>query len=102
MKSLNACISTEDSRLRLDRDIRLFNDDKWRLKAAHVETEQRADGLGLATDKARLEALSQLDFPRTLREIEVYGGMTGWLREHFYNANIKGTHTTSTALPFRE
>lgn len=97
MKSLNACISTEDSRLRLDRDIRLFNDINWRLKAAHVETEQRVDSFGLGTDKARLEALSQLDFPRTLRQLEVYGGMTGWLRKHFYYANIKGTRTTSTA-----
>jgi len=43
---------------------------------------QHVDGLGLATAEDKIAAISALAFPITLRELEIYLGMTGWLR-HF-------------------
>ena len=43
---------------------------------------QRVDSLGLATSEDKLKAISKLEFPRTLRELETYLGMTGWLRNY--------------------
>jgi len=43
---------------------------------------QHVDGLGLATAEDKIAAISSLVFPTSLRELEVYLGMTGWLR-HF-------------------
>jgi hypothetical protein len=43
---------------------------------------QRVNSLGLATDKEKIEAIRQLRFPSTLRELETYLGLTGWLRQY--------------------
>ena len=41
---------------------------------------QRVDSLGLTTSEEKLAAISGLSFPRTLRDLEVFLGLTGWLR----------------------
>ena len=41
---------------------------------------QRVDSLGLTTSEEKLAAISALAFPRTLRDLEVFLGLTGWLR----------------------
>lgn len=43
---------------------------------------QRVDSLGLATVEKKLQAISKLKFPRSLRQLEHYLGLTGWLREY--------------------
>ena len=49
---------------------------------------QHVDSLGLATADEKLQAISQLKFPKTLKELETYLGLTGWLRQYvpFYAA----------------
>ena len=46
---------------------------------------QKVNSFGLATADDKLEAISQLDFPRTLSQLETYLGMTGWLRNYIPN-----------------
>ena len=41
---------------------------------------KRVDSLGLTTSEEKLAAISALLFPATLRDLEVFLGMTGWLR----------------------
>lgn len=43
---------------------------------------QRVDALGLSTAEEKLAAISQLEFPRTLKDLETYLGMTGYLRQY--------------------
>ena len=43
---------------------------------------QKVDSLGLATADEKLEAISKLEFPRTLKHLETYLGKTGWLRHY--------------------
>lgn len=43
---------------------------------------QKVSSLGLTTTRERTEALTSLKFPQTLKELEHYLGLTGWLR-HF-------------------
>lgn len=43
---------------------------------------QKVDALGLATDEEKLRAITNLDFPRTLRQLETYLGLTGYLRQY--------------------
>lgn len=43
---------------------------------------QKVDSLGLATTDEKLAAIAKLDFPNTLRQLEHYLGLTGWLREY--------------------
>ena len=43
---------------------------------------QRVDSLGLSTTEEKLAALANLEFPNTLRELETYLGMSGWLRNY--------------------
>ena len=43
---------------------------------------RRVDALGLATDTDKLSALAHLTFPRTLRQLDHYLGLTGYLRQH--------------------
>lgn len=43
---------------------------------------QRVDTLGLSTAEEKLAAISQLEFPRTLIDLETYLGMTGYLRQY--------------------
>jgi hypothetical protein len=45
--------------------------------------------LGLATAEQKLEAIRKLRFPDTLKELETYLGLTGWLRQYVpYYAQI--------------
>jgi hypothetical protein len=41
---------------------------------------QRVDSLGLATEKGKIKALRELQFPQNLGELERYLGLTRWLR----------------------
>ena len=41
---------------------------------------QRVDGLGMSTSKEKIQAISALKFPDTLRDLEIFLGLTGWLR----------------------
>lgn len=41
---------------------------------------QRVDSLGLSTSEEKLAAITSLKFPRSLRELETFLGLTGWLR----------------------
>lgn len=43
---------------------------------------QRVDALGLSTAEEKLAAITQLEFPRTLKDLETYLGMTGYLRQY--------------------
>src|SRR5436189_4309518 len=49
---------------------------------------QHVDSLGLSTDAEKLEAISRLEFPETLKQLEIYLGLTGYLRQYipFYAA----------------
>lgn len=40
----------------------------------------KVNGLGLATTEQRIAAIKNLEFPETLKNLERYLGMTGWLR----------------------
>ena len=46
---------------------------------------QRVDSLGLSTSEEKIKAIQALRFPRTLRDLEIYLGMTGWLRSSIRN-----------------
>lgn len=41
---------------------------------------QRVDALGMTTLEDKIKAIASLEFPRTLRQLETYLGMTGALR----------------------
>lgn len=41
---------------------------------------QRVDSLGLSTSEEKLAAITSLRFPKSLRELETFLGLTGWLR----------------------
>ena len=43
---------------------------------------QKVDSLGLSTAEEKLAAINKLTFPRTLKALETYLGMTGWLRNY--------------------
>jgi len=50
---------------------------------------QRVDGFGLSTTAEKLAAISALEFPRTLKDLETYLGLTGWMRNYIpYYAQI--------------
>lgn len=61
---------------------------------------QKVDALGLATDKEKLAAIANLDFPRTLRSLETYLGLTGYLRQYIpmYAQVVKPLQERKTAL----
>ena len=61
---------------------------------------QRVDALGLSTAAEKLAAISKLAFPRNLRQLETYLGMTGFLRQciPYYAAIIKPLQLRKTAL----
>jgi hypothetical protein len=46
---------------------------------------QYVDALGLSTTIEKLEAISKLEFPITLKDLETYIGMTGSLRRYVRN-----------------
>jgi hypothetical protein len=43
---------------------------------------QRVDAFGMSTPEAKIKAIASLTFPRTLRQLETYLGMTGALRQY--------------------
>ena len=49
---------------------------------------QHVDSPGLSTAAEKLEAIANLEFPRTLQQLENYLGLTGYLRQYvpFYAA----------------
>ena len=50
---------------------------------------QRVDVFGLSTAEEKLAAISQLEFPTTLKDLETYLGMTSYLRQYtLYYAQI--------------
>lgn len=61
---------------------------------------QRISSLGLTTTADRAQALCNLRFPRTLKELEHYIGLTGWLRKFIphYAARIQPLQDLKTAL----
>lgn len=42
---------------------------------------QRVTGLGLTTSEEKIAAIAKLTFPATLKALETYLGMTGWLQD---------------------
>jgi hypothetical protein len=58
------------------------------------------DSLGLSSSDEKLKALSQLAFPRTLRQLESYLGLAGFLRSYIphYAAVSKPLQKRKTAL----
>lgn len=61
---------------------------------------QIVDSLGLSTAEDKLRAIANLDFPRSLKQLETYLGMTGFLRNYvpFYAAVSKALQDRKTAL----
>ena len=61
---------------------------------------QKVNSFGLSTADDKLKAISQLDFPRTLSQLETYLGMTGWLRNYVphYAAITKPLQDRKTLL----
>ena len=61
---------------------------------------QRVDALGLATAEDKLAAITRLAFPRTLRSLERYLGLTGYLRQYipYYAAIVRPLHQRKTEL----
>jgi hypothetical protein len=43
---------------------------------------QKVDSLGLTTVEDKLKAIAKLPFQKTLKDLETYLGMTGWLRDY--------------------
>ena len=41
---------------------------------------QRVDGLGMSTTNEKVAAITSLRFPENLRDLEIFLGLTGWLR----------------------
>lgn len=61
---------------------------------------QRVNALGLATTDDKLKAITSLEFPRTLRQLETYLGLTGYLRQYIphYAAIVKPLQLRKTLL----
>jgi len=58
------------------------------------------DSLGLFIVKNKLRAIANLEFPRNLKKLEIYIGITGFLRNYvpFYAAVSKLLQDRKTAL----
>lgn len=61
---------------------------------------QKVDGLGLATDKDKIKALLDIQFPTNLKDLEIYLGLTNWLRKHipYYAQASSALQARKTAL----
>ena len=46
---------------------------------------QQVDSLGLSISEEKIKAIQALQFPKTLRDLEIYLGMMGWLRSSIRN-----------------
>ena len=49
---------------------------------------QRVDGFGVSTGQDKIDAIKTLEFPDTLKALERYLGLTGWLRKYIANYAI--------------
>src|SRR5436190_22675868 len=43
---------------------------------------QKVSSLGLSTTQDKIDAIAKLDFPKNLKDLETYLGLTGWLRQY--------------------
>ena len=61
---------------------------------------QHVDSLGMATSADKICAIKAIDFPRSLRDLEIYLGLTGWLRSsiHRYAQIVKPLQERKTKL----
>lgn len=61
---------------------------------------QKVDGLGLATDEDKIKALLDIQFPINLKDLEIYLGLTNWLRKHipYYSQACSALQARKTAL----
>ena len=61
---------------------------------------QRVDAFGLATSADKLAAIAQLAFPKTLRQLDHYLGLTGYLRQYvpYYAAVVRPLQQRKVAL----
>ena len=61
---------------------------------------QHVDSLGMATSADKIRAIKALNFPRSLRDLEIYLGLTGWLRSsiHRYAQIVKPLQERKTKL----
>ena len=61
---------------------------------------QRVDSLGLSTSAEKIRAIQALKFPATLRDLEIYLGLTGWLRSSIsgYAQIVKPLQERKTAM----
>ena len=61
---------------------------------------QRVDALGLSTAEEKLAAITTLEIPRTLKDLETYLGMTGYLRQYapYYAKVVKPLQERKTLL----
>jgi hypothetical protein len=61
---------------------------------------QKVDSFGLTTSEEKLRAITQLEFPKTLRQLETYLGMTGYLRHYipYYAQLVEPLQARKTLL----
>lgn len=61
---------------------------------------QKVDSFGLSTSVEKLKAIAKIQFPKTLRLLETYLGLTGYLREYvpFYAGISKSLQARKTEL----
>lgn len=61
---------------------------------------QHVDSLGMSTSADKIRAIKALGFPRSLRDLEIYLGLTGWLRSsiHRYAQIAKPLQERKTRL----
>ena len=85
LKSFNICLAPEKSFIRYP-SVALLG--------------EQVDAFGLATAADKLTAISQLAFPQTLRQLEKYLGMTGYLRQYipYYSAIVRPLQLRKTCL----
>lgn len=60
----------------------------------------KVDAFGLSTPKEKLEAITNLKFPKTLQDLEIYLGFTGWLRGYipYYAQKSEPLQARKTAM----
>ena len=61
---------------------------------------QRVDAYGMTTDEEKIKAITALCFPITLKELETYLGLTGWLRSYvpYYTQIVESLQRQKTLL----
>lgn len=61
---------------------------------------QRVDAFGMYTSDEKIAAIRNLSFPKTLADLELYIGLTGWLRQYvaYYSQLIEPLNRKKTEL----